>query len=225
MFYMGCVENRLDPLKLGRCQVRVVGLHIEDKNQLPTIDLPWAYPMMPVNSASISGLGWSPTGLVQGTWVVVIFMDEHHQQPIMIGTIGGIPQTKSAALVGESTNSVVITDDDGALTTTFGEDITDIVDAVGEVSNAGETQETSSKYHINAINTQLSDGVYTTYTINDNVTLVTVATATFDKTTELYSVTLLKPELYTPEQYSPFKGTTKTFVDNKEILTYFDKNF
>jgi hypothetical protein len=225
VFYMGCCENRLDPLKLGRCQVRVVGLHIEDKTILPTEDLPWAYPMGAITSASISGLGWSPTGVVQGTWVIVIFLDEDQQQPIMIGTIGGIPQTKSAALVGESTNSIVTTDDDGLLTTAIGEDITDIIDAVTEVSNAGVTQETASKYHINAVNTQLSDGVYTTYTINDNVTLVTVATATFDKTTELYSVTLLKPELYTQEQYSPFKGTAKTFVDNKEILTYFDTNF
>ena len=44
IFYTGCVENRLDPLKLGRCQVRVVGLHTENKVELPTFDLPWAHP-------------------------------------------------------------------------------------------------------------------------------------------------------------------------------------
>jgi hypothetical protein len=29
--YTGCVENREDPLKIGRCQVRIVGLHTENK--------------------------------------------------------------------------------------------------------------------------------------------------------------------------------------------------
>ena len=36
MFYTGIVENRSDPLQLGRCQVRIVGLHTHDKVQLPT---------------------------------------------------------------------------------------------------------------------------------------------------------------------------------------------
>ena len=93
IFYYGCVENRMDPMKLGRCQVRVVGLHTEDKTILPTDDLPWAIPLVPITSATISGIGRSPTGIVQGTWVVCIFMDEDKQQPIMIGTVGGIPQT------------------------------------------------------------------------------------------------------------------------------------
>ena len=36
--YTGVVENRNDPLRLGRCQVRIVGLHTEDKTVLPTKD-------------------------------------------------------------------------------------------------------------------------------------------------------------------------------------------
>ena len=71
--YEGCVENRNDPLKLGRCQVRVVGLHTHDKNILSTADLPWAYPLQPVTSAAISGLGHSPVGPVEGTWVIIMF--------------------------------------------------------------------------------------------------------------------------------------------------------
>ena len=62
--YTGCVENRQDPLKLGRCQVRVVGLHNYDKSQLKTEDLPWAYPMQPITSAGISGIGHTPLGPV-----------------------------------------------------------------------------------------------------------------------------------------------------------------
>ena len=107
MLHVGCVENRMDPMKLGRCQVRIVGLHTEDKTILPTEDLPWAYPLGSITSASISGIGRSPTGVVQGSWVVVDFLDEDNQQPIMLGTIGGIPQTKTAALIGDNANSVV----------------------------------------------------------------------------------------------------------------------
>jgi predicted chitinase len=92
-FYYGVVENRIDPLKLGRCQVRVVGLHTHDKSQLPTADLPWAHPMQPVTSAAMNGIGSSPIGPVEGTSVIVIFADDNHQQPIMIGTVGGIPST------------------------------------------------------------------------------------------------------------------------------------
>lgn len=90
--YQGCVENRQDPLKLGRCQVRVVGLHTHDKTKLKTEDLPWAYPMQPITSAAINGIGQSPIGPVEGTWVVIMFRDDDLQLPVMIGTIGGIPQ-------------------------------------------------------------------------------------------------------------------------------------
>lgn len=93
--YEGCVENRNDPLKLGRCQVRIVGLHIHDKNVLPTKDLPWAYPLQSVTSAGISGIGHSPVGPVEGSWVLVTFRDEDEQQPIMLGVVGGIPQANS----------------------------------------------------------------------------------------------------------------------------------
>ena len=59
MFYTGVVENRSDPLQLGRCQVRIVGLHTHDKVQLPTNDLPWATPMQPVVSAAMNGIGFT----------------------------------------------------------------------------------------------------------------------------------------------------------------------
>lgn len=90
--YQGVVENRGDPLKLGRCQVRVVGLHTHDKLMLPTEELPWAYPMQPVTSAAMSGIGQSPVGPVEGTWVIVMFTDADEQYPVILGTLGGIPQ-------------------------------------------------------------------------------------------------------------------------------------
>jgi len=101
-FYIGVVENRDDPLKLGRCQVRIVGLHTHDKNTLPTSDLPWAYPMQPVNSAAVSGIGSSPTGLVEGASVIIMFPDgPDNQQPIIMGSIGGIPQSNNTNVFGQ----------------------------------------------------------------------------------------------------------------------------
>jgi predicted chitinase len=122
--YTGVVENRQDPLKLGRCQVRVVGLHTDNKTLLPTEDLPWAYPMQPVTSAGISGLGHSPTGPVPGSWVVIMFRDEDLQQPVMLGTIGGIPQTKSGERAIEDSSDDIIPQG-GILTDSSGNPVLD----------------------------------------------------------------------------------------------------
>ena len=103
MFYTGVVENRSDPLQLGRCQVRIVGLHTHDKVQLPTNDLPWSTPMQPVTSAAMNGIGMTPIGPVEGTTVIIMFADVDQQQPIILGTVGGIPQVPPA-----------ISDDDSA---------------------------------------------------------------------------------------------------------------
>lgn len=100
--YFGVVEDRVsDPLKLGRCKVRVIGLHTEDKTELPTADLPWATVMQPVTSAAMSGIGHSPVGPVEGSWVIVMFNDEHKQYPIILGTIGGIPSPLQPVTVEE----------------------------------------------------------------------------------------------------------------------------
>ena len=93
VWFQGVVEDRQDPLQLGRCRVRCLGFHSEDKNQLPTEDLPWAHPMQSITSAAMNGIGQSPTGMVEGTWVIGFFRDGMEaQQPIIMGTIGGIPE-------------------------------------------------------------------------------------------------------------------------------------
>jgi len=120
--YTGCVENRNDPLKLGRCQVRVVGLHNHDKNQLKTEDLPWAYPMQPITSAGISGIGHSPLGPVEGTWVLIMFRDDDEQQPIILGSIGGIPQAQGAI---DQDNDQMILKEDGMIAPADQQSITD----------------------------------------------------------------------------------------------------
>jgi hypothetical protein len=94
IWFQGVVEDRDDPLKLGRCRVRCLGFHTDDKTKIQTKDLPWAYPIQPITCASINGIGQTPLGPVEGTWVVGFFRDGGNmQQPVFFGTLGGIPQT------------------------------------------------------------------------------------------------------------------------------------
>ena len=91
-FFLGVVEDRNDPLKLGRVRVRCFGIHSEDKDEVPTERLPYAMPIMPCTSASTSGIGESPTGMVEGSWVFGFFIDgTDMQQPMILGTLIGAP--------------------------------------------------------------------------------------------------------------------------------------
>ena len=92
IWFVGVVEDRADPKTLGRLRVRCLGYHDEDLIRLPTSDLPWAHVMNPITSATISGVGQTPLGAVEGTWVVGFFQDgADSQMPIIIGTLPGVP--------------------------------------------------------------------------------------------------------------------------------------
>jgi hypothetical protein len=91
-WFVGVVEDRADPKNLGRLRVRCLGYHTEDLLKLPTADLPWSHVMNPITSAAVSGLGQSPLGAVEGSWVVGFFQDgADAQMPIIIGTLPGVP--------------------------------------------------------------------------------------------------------------------------------------
>ena len=91
-WFTGVVEDRMDPQYLGRVRVRCIGLHTADKIELPTADLPWSQCIMPVTGASISGLGHSPSFLVEGSWVFGYFRDgDNMQEPVVLGSIPGRP--------------------------------------------------------------------------------------------------------------------------------------
>ena len=93
IWWHGVVEDRQDPLYLGRCKVRILGWHTEDKAELPTASLPWAQVLMPITSASQTNVGHAPVGPVEGTWVMGFYRDgELGQEPVIMGTIPGIPE-------------------------------------------------------------------------------------------------------------------------------------
>ena len=104
VWWQGVVEDRHDPLYLGRCKVRVLGWHSEDKNDMPTVSLPWAYPVAPITSASQTGVGTTPLGPVEGTWVVGFYRDgEAGQEPMFFGTLGGIPELDAKGINNDGT--------------------------------------------------------------------------------------------------------------------------
>ena len=92
VWFVGVVEDRNDPERLGRVRVRCLGFHTEDLNLLPTADLPWAHIIHPVTDPSMHGMGNTPSFLVEGSWVVGFFRDaQEKQQPIIIGSLPGRP--------------------------------------------------------------------------------------------------------------------------------------
>jgi hypothetical protein len=90
-WFVGVVEDRNDPKQIGRVRVRCLGYHTEDVAALPTVDLPWAHVMHPVTDPSMHGLGNTPSWLVEGAWVVGFWRDNEFQQPLIIGTLPGVP--------------------------------------------------------------------------------------------------------------------------------------
>ena len=85
VWWFGVIENRLDPLELGRCQIRCFGWHSESVNQISTDKLPWAHPILPYGVKNVQ----PPP---EGTMVFGFFADgEDGEYPILMGTVPGIP--------------------------------------------------------------------------------------------------------------------------------------
>lgn len=93
-WWIGVVEDRHDPLKTGRCRVRIAGAHTPDKKLIPTEELPWAHPMMPLTDSSM-------LMFKEGDYVVGFYLDgPNAQHPIMMGILPGIPDQLLDKTVG-----------------------------------------------------------------------------------------------------------------------------
>jgi hypothetical protein len=98
-FYRGVVEDNKDPEKRGRCRVRLWGLHTAlktktDNEGIPTAELPWASPVLPIVEGGITGYGmWSVP--VQGSHVMCFFEQGHLLQLRYFGVLPGLPTIKA----------------------------------------------------------------------------------------------------------------------------------
>jgi hypothetical protein len=87
---------------LGRVKVRIFGYHSADTSDISTDQLMYAVLSNAVTSASISGKGRSPTGLLEGSHVFGFFADgEDAQVPVIMGSYGGKPKEAGAVQDGD----------------------------------------------------------------------------------------------------------------------------
>lgn len=125
-WHFGVVEDRNDPLRLGRVRVRFYDVHSANLDEVPTSSLPWATVINSPSSASNSGIGGPLVGMVEGSWVIGFFMDQgQYQKPMIIGTISGAPTQAPDVTKGfNDPNGVYPRTDNDALTSVGEPDLT-----------------------------------------------------------------------------------------------------
>lgn len=97
LFFVGIVENNIDPLREGRVQVRAFGIHGTNRD-IPTEDLPWAICI----KGDYDPNGSPGVGLPHlNAWVFGFFLDGRDaQQPMVLGlipkkSVGGRPNPRT----------------------------------------------------------------------------------------------------------------------------------
>jgi hypothetical protein len=96
MIYYGVVENNIDEDKLGKVQVRIIGKHTENRTNplaqdyMPVADLPWAQTLQ---TSAISNESSHFTVPAMGAVVIISFIDEEEQIPIVLGCVPKIPSS------------------------------------------------------------------------------------------------------------------------------------
>ena len=89
VWWTGIVEDRNDPLKVGRVRVRIFGWHTDEKNDVPSDGLLWAQPIMAANVYQISHVP------KEGEVLFGFFMDgDYAQVPFYMGVIPNIPEMR-----------------------------------------------------------------------------------------------------------------------------------
>lgn len=89
VWFVGIVTDVDDPIKIGRVRVKIFDWHDDSYSG----DYPWCQPIQSITSAASSDVGFSPTGILVGSWVVGFFLDGNQaQRPVILGTLGGVPK-------------------------------------------------------------------------------------------------------------------------------------
>ncbi|CAB4162775.1 Protein Gp5, N-terminal OB-fold domain containing protein [uncultured Caudovirales phage] len=85
--YFAEVRDIMDPLESGRVKIRKY-IHENDENNIKDDHLPWAITLMPTTSASTTGVGVSPVGLIVGSRVIITYSEDDvaEQYPIVLGS-------------------------------------------------------------------------------------------------------------------------------------------
>ena len=70
-FYVGLVEDLMDPMECGRVRVRILGVHSMNTAEVPKDSLPWCSIASSSTNPFVSGLGSTPLGLLEGSMVLL----------------------------------------------------------------------------------------------------------------------------------------------------------
>jgi hypothetical protein len=96
VWWVGIVEDINDPLQLGSVRARIIGIHSEQKNLVPTESLPWAQVALPTSGAMTT------SGPRVGDWVFGFFQDGSYAQiPVVMGIFPGIQSSQSQIVYNE----------------------------------------------------------------------------------------------------------------------------
>ena len=86
-WFIGVAINNLDPLQLGRVQVRIFGIHSRRTIDIPNYSLPWATVLQPNTAGGTSGIGMMPQ-ILPGAQVFGMFLDgKASQVPCILGVM------------------------------------------------------------------------------------------------------------------------------------------
>ena len=102
-WFIGYVVNNVDPLKLDRVKVRIIGIHTENTEDIDDDDLPWAQVNVPVTEDGSSGQGANSQLKVRAQ-VFGIFLDGKDSQLPLI--LGSLPKYEESSPGGISTNQL-----------------------------------------------------------------------------------------------------------------------
>ncbi len=103
-FYRAVVEDNTDPDKRGRVRVRIWGLHTEKKTKsdtegIPSNELPWAEPCLPIHEGGVSGFGIFGVPL-QGSHVMIFFENGRLGQPRYFASLPSFPTAEADKATG-----------------------------------------------------------------------------------------------------------------------------
>lgn len=94
-WWIGIVENKNDPERRGRIQVRILGIHTKESIPypekgigIPMEKLPWAICCMPLTYGGIAESTVAPPAVEPGAWVIGISLDgDAYQKLLVLGVI------------------------------------------------------------------------------------------------------------------------------------------
>lgn len=107
-FFIGIVENNIDPLKISRVQINIPELH----TGIPVTNLPWASLISPIFRGALGTAGKLNIPR-KGSQLLIVFDNGENYSPIIIGELVSSSSNRSALGDGNYPNVYGFVDENG----------------------------------------------------------------------------------------------------------------